>query len=115
VITTAHHWFIACARLIQLIPPPFYLSIITFNNVTYLLKVGTVVTEEQLMLANGSETTFISRQWFSKHIPTAMDTHAIIQVARNGVFYSSLCKGVMRRTTEATTVQLEGSHHSDRT
>jgi hypothetical protein len=28
----------------------------------YLLKAGTVEAEKQLLLANGSETTFISRQ-----------------------------------------------------
>jgi hypothetical protein len=31
--------------------------------VAYLLKTRTVEPEKQLLLANGSETTFISRQW----------------------------------------------------
>jgi hypothetical protein len=32
------------------------------NIVAYLLKVSTVEPEEQTLLADGSETTFISRQ-----------------------------------------------------
>jgi hypothetical protein len=33
-----------------------------FNNVAYLLKARTVEPEKQPLLANGSETTFVSRQ-----------------------------------------------------
>jgi hypothetical protein len=49
-------------------------------TVAYLLKAKTVEPEKQPLLANSFETTFISRQQLSKHVPTETDTHATIQV-----------------------------------
>jgi hypothetical protein len=40
-------------------------------NMTYLLKARIVEPEKQPLLANGSETTFVSRQRLGKHIPAA--------------------------------------------
>jgi hypothetical protein len=54
--------------------------------VTYLLKARTVEPEKQPLLANGSETTFVSRQRFSKHVPVPTDTHATIEVLLEMVF-----------------------------
>jgi hypothetical protein len=51
--------------------------------VSNLLKVRTV---EQSLLANGSETTFVSRQRLRKHVPAATDTHATIEVLLEIVF-----------------------------
>jgi hypothetical protein len=53
--------------------------------VTYLLKERTVEPEKQPLLANVSETTFVSRQRLGKHVPAATDTHATIEVLL-GVF-----------------------------
>jgi hypothetical protein len=36
--------------------------------------------EKQPLLANGSETTFVSRQRLRKYIPAVTDTHATIEV-----------------------------------
>jgi hypothetical protein len=54
--------------------------------VAYLLKARTVETDKQPLLVNGFETTFVSRQRLCKHIPTAMDTHAKIEVLLETVF-----------------------------
>jgi hypothetical protein len=48
--------------------------------VAYLLKARTVEPEKQPLLANGSETTFVSRQRLGKHVSAEMDTHAVIEV-----------------------------------
>jgi hypothetical protein len=45
------------------------------NFVAYLLKARTVAPEKQPLLANGAETTFVSRQRLGKHVPAATDTH----------------------------------------
>jgi hypothetical protein len=45
-----------------------------------LLEARTVEPEKQPLLANGSETTFVSRQRLGKHIPAATDTHGTIEV-----------------------------------
>jgi hypothetical protein len=50
------------------------------NIVAYLLKARTVKPEKQPLLANGSETTFVSGQRLGKHVPAATDTHATIEV-----------------------------------
>jgi hypothetical protein len=54
--------------------------------VAYLLKARTSEPEKQLLLANGSEATFISRQQLSNHIPRATDTDATIEVLLEMVF-----------------------------
>jgi hypothetical protein len=54
--------------------------------VAYLLKARTVEPEAQPLLANGSETTFVSRQWLGKHVPVATDMHAIREVLLEKVF-----------------------------
>jgi hypothetical protein len=50
------------------------------NIVAYWLKVVTVEPEKQPLLANGSDTTFVSRQRLGKHVTAATDTHATIEV-----------------------------------
>jgi hypothetical protein len=50
--------------------------------VVYLLKARTVEPEKQPLLANGSETTFISRQ----HVPAATNTCATIEELVETVF-----------------------------
>jgi hypothetical protein len=54
--------------------------------VTYLLKARTVEPGKQPLLTNGSETTFISRLQLDKHVSTATDTHATIEVLLEMVF-----------------------------
>jgi hypothetical protein len=39
-------------------------------------------------LANGSETTFVSRQRLVKHVPVATDTNATVGTVGNVVSYS---------------------------
>jgi hypothetical protein len=39
-----------------------------------------------MVLANGSNTTFVSRQQLGKHVPAATDTHATIEVLLETVF-----------------------------
>jgi hypothetical protein len=48
--------------------------------VEYLLKAKTLEPEKQPLLANGLETTFVSRQRLGKHVPAATDMHATIEV-----------------------------------
>jgi hypothetical protein len=48
--------------------------------VAYLLKERNVEPEKQLLLVNGSETTFDFRQRLDKHVPAATDLHATIEV-----------------------------------
>jgi hypothetical protein len=54
--------------------------------VAYLFKVRTVEPEKQPLLAKGSETTFVSRQRFSKHVPEVTDTHATLEVLLETAF-----------------------------
>jgi hypothetical protein len=61
------------------------------------------------------ERRAVSRQWFGKHIPAAMDTHASIQVLLEKVFYTWSVQGVMRKTVEARIVQLEKIRRSEKT
>jgi ParB-like chromosome segregation protein Spo0J len=58
--------------------------------VSYLLKAKNVEPEKQLLLANGSDTAFISRQRLSKHVPR----QRIRMEQCNGVFYSVRAKGL---------------------
>jgi hypothetical protein len=48
--------------------------------VAYLLKARIAEPEKQPLLANGSETTFLSRQRLGKHILAVTDMHATIEV-----------------------------------
>jgi hypothetical protein len=45
-----------------------------------------VEPEKQPLLANGSETTFVSRQRFGKHAPPATDKYKIIEVLLETAF-----------------------------
>jgi hypothetical protein len=54
--------------------------------VQYLLRARTVVSEKQPLLANGSEKKIVSRQRLGKHVPTAADNHAKIEVLLTTVF-----------------------------
>jgi hypothetical protein len=54
--------------------------------IAYLLKARTVEPEKQPLLANSSETTFVSRQRLGKHVPAATGTHATIEVLLETVF-----------------------------
>jgi hypothetical protein len=44
--------------------------------VAYLFKARTMEPEKQPLLANGSETTFVSKQRLGKHVPAVTDTRA---------------------------------------
>jgi hypothetical protein len=57
-----------------------YFYLVSTYIVAYLLKTRTVKSEKQPLLANGSETTFVSRQRLDKHVPATTDTHATIEV-----------------------------------
>jgi hypothetical protein len=48
--------------------------------VTFLLKERTVELEKEPLSANGSQTTFVSRQRLGKHIPAATDEHVTIEI-----------------------------------
>jgi hypothetical protein len=45
-----------------------------------------VEPEKQPLPANGSETTFVSRQRLGKHVHGATDTHATVEVPLETVF-----------------------------
>jgi hypothetical protein len=78
--------------------------------VACLLKAKTVEPEKQLLLANGSERTFVSRQQLGKHIPAAMDTHATTEVLLEMVFsIQSLQKGYNRVSSVWESVRKRGS------
>jgi hypothetical protein len=57
-------------------------------NVAHLLKARTMEPEKQPLLANGSETTFLSKQRLCKHVPVTMDTHATMEALLKTVFYT---------------------------
>jgi hypothetical protein len=48
--------------------------------VAYLLKARTVKPEKQPLLANGSETTSVYRQRLGKHVLSATDAHATVDI-----------------------------------
>jgi hypothetical protein len=77
--------------------------------VAYLLKARAVEPEKYLFLANGSETTFVSRQRLGKHVPAATDTHATTEILLETTFLLDPCKGVIRKTTGTTESALYGS------
>jgi ParB-like chromosome segregation protein Spo0J len=80
LITTHLNVFLLHSRVL-LKSSPIYLYI-----VAYLLKARTVEPEKQSLLANGSETIFVSRQRLGKHVPAAMDTYVTIEVLLETVF-----------------------------
>jgi hypothetical protein len=65
-----------------------------YNTVAYLLKARTAEPEKQPFLANSSESTFISGQQLSKHIPAAMDMNTTIEEL---CFLRGLCQDVTRK------------------
>jgi hypothetical protein len=56
--------------------------------VAYLLKARTVEPEKQPLLANGSETTFVSRQRPGEHVATTTDLRATIEVLLETVLFT---------------------------
>jgi hypothetical protein len=61
-------------------------NVIKRHIVAYLLKARTVEPEKQPLLANGSETEFVSRQRLGKHVPAATGTHESMEVLLEMVF-----------------------------
>jgi hypothetical protein len=57
-----------------------------------------VAPEIQPLLANGSETTFLSKKLLGKHILEATDAYATIEVLLKTMFLLGPCKGAMRKT-----------------
>jgi hypothetical protein len=57
-------------------------------TVTYLLKERTAEPEKQPLLANGSETTFVSTRRLGKHLSAATHTNAKGGTVGKGVFCS---------------------------
>jgi hypothetical protein len=54
--------------------------------VAYLLKASALEPDKQPLLANGSETAFVSRQRLGRQVSKATDTHATIKVLLGTVF-----------------------------
>jgi hypothetical protein len=67
--------------------------------VAYLLRAGTVEPEEQPLLANSSETTFVSRQRLQRNRFTRQHS---MHNSGGTVFYGGPCQGIIRTTTEAS-------------
>jgi hypothetical protein len=67
--------------------------------VAYILKAKarTVEPEKQPLLANGSETAFVSRQRLGKHVPAATDTHATIEVLLGNMFSARSMKKAYKK------------------
>jgi hypothetical protein len=63
------------------------------NTVAYLLKARTMEPQKQPLLANGSETTFVPKQRFGKHVPATTDKHATIEVLLETVSTQSVKTG----------------------
>jgi hypothetical protein len=76
------------------------------NIVAYLLKARTMKPEKQTLLANGSGTTFVYRQCLGKHVSTAMNRRATIEVLLETGFSTQSVQGVIR-TIEAIQRGLE--------
>jgi hypothetical protein len=79
---------IGCPQMLFRTCSPSSIRVPLERTVAYLLKARTVEPEKQPLLANGSETTFISRQRLGKHVTAATDTHATIEVLLETVFYT---------------------------
>jgi hypothetical protein len=89
------------------------------HTVEYLLKARTLDPEKQLLVVNGSETTFISRQHLGKHVSAAMDTYATIEVLLETVFSTwsvqrtSVWESVKKRGSwKDTTIQRRLEHRN---
>jgi hypothetical protein len=97
---------------------------ISEDIVAYLLKARTVEPEKQPLLANGSETTAVSKERFGKHFPEATDTYATIEVLLERVFSTrSVQRGYKEDSWQPTQFctggceekrQLKGSRPSER-
>jgi hypothetical protein len=72
------------------------------NNVAYMLKSRTVELEKQPLLANGSETTFVSRQRLGKHVPAVTDKHVTIEVLLETVFCARSVKSGYKKDNWGT-------------
>jgi hypothetical protein len=77
--------------------------------VAYVLKARTVEPYKQPLLANGYETSFVSRQMLGKHIPAATNTHETIEILWKRYFLLCPCNWVIRKATGATQSVLYGS------
>jgi hypothetical protein len=55
-----------------------YTASVLINTAAYLLKANTEEPEKQPLLANGTETTFVSGQRLGKHVHATTDKHATI-------------------------------------
>jgi hypothetical protein len=81
--------------------------------VTYLLKARTVETEKQLLPANGSETTFVSRQR-SQAGSRGNSPRPTVEALLETVFSTGdPCREVIRRTTGVRTRQLGAAIHRE--
>jgi hypothetical protein len=79
-------------------------------NETYCGRARTVEPEKQPLLANGSETTFVSGQRSqTNRFPRQQSTRNSGGVVGNCVFYGGPCRGVIRMTNGARIEHLEGS------
>jgi hypothetical protein len=67
-----------------------------------LLIARNVDPEKQPLLANGSERTFVSMQRLGKYILAAADIKQEQKYSWKWSFVLVPCKGIIRRTTEAT-------------
>jgi hypothetical protein len=57
--------------------------------------------EKQPLLANGSETSFVSRQRLDKHVPAVTDTYARVAILLETVFsIRSVKRGCTTRTPD---------------
>jgi hypothetical protein len=74
------------------------------NIVAYLRKAKTLETENLPLLANGSETTFVSRQRLGKHDPATTGSMKQYRYFWNRCFLLGPCKGVIRKIIGATKV-----------
>jgi hypothetical protein len=69
--------------------------------VAYLPKARTAEPEKEPLIANSSETTFVSKQRVGKHVTTVTATHAIIEMLLETVFATrSVKRGIS-----------QGKHH----
>jgi hypothetical protein len=73
--------------------------------VAYLFKARTVEPEKQPLLANGSESTFVSRQRLGKCVPAATDTHAAMELLLLTVFYTLSMQRDYKENTGVSSVR----------
>jgi hypothetical protein len=79
--------------------------------VTYLLKARNTEPEKQSLLANGSETTFVSRQQLDKLVLTATDirVYATVRLLLETVFSTQSVHSGYNKIIGATKSVLYGS------